>query len=181
MYKRIKSGNRQQGMALIIGLVMTLAMTLIGVTAMRTNSMQEKMVGNAHDRNLAFQAAESALRQAESSLIEGLATLTPFGDGASNGGLYSEDHDEPADPVNVVWSSANSQSYSGTLKDVASPPRFMVKVVKYKKIGGGALNIQGYGQTMPGSESAMFRITARGTGGTDKSKVVLRSHYGKIF
>ncbi|GAB5486409.1 MAG: hypothetical protein Pars93KO_28430 [Parasphingorhabdus sp.] len=64
--------SRQHGAALIVGLIILLLMTLIGVFAMRGGVMQEKMANNLRDRELAHQAAEVALRDAErfvSSLI----------------------------------------------------------------------------------------------------------------
>lgn len=52
---------RQRGAALVVSLIMLVLMTLIGVTAMRVTTVQEKMVANSRDLNIAFQAAEAAL------------------------------------------------------------------------------------------------------------------------
>jgi Tfp pilus assembly protein PilX len=59
-----RSGNsrHQRGAALIVGLIMLLLLTLIGVAGMRDTLLQEKMAGNMRDREIALQAAESALR-----------------------------------------------------------------------------------------------------------------------
>ncbi|MCX7100437.1 MAG: PilX N-terminal domain-containing pilus assembly protein, partial [Methylobacter sp.] len=54
----------QSGAVLIISLIMLLLLTLIGTTAMQTSTLEEKMAGNLRDRDIAFQAAESALRDA---------------------------------------------------------------------------------------------------------------------
>jgi len=54
--------QRQTGAALIVSLVLLLIMTVLGVTAMRTTTLQERMAGNLRDNNLAFQDAEAALR-----------------------------------------------------------------------------------------------------------------------
>lgn len=56
---------RQRGAALIIGLIMLLILTLLGVTAISNVTLQEKMAGSLIDRSRAFQAAEIALRRAE--------------------------------------------------------------------------------------------------------------------
>lgn len=45
-----------------ISLIMLLLLTLIGVTGSQVTGLEEKMAGNMKDRNIAFQAAESALR-----------------------------------------------------------------------------------------------------------------------
>ena len=59
---------RQRGAVLVIGLLILLVMTLIGVTAMSTSTMQERMSANGMNANIAFQAAESAVIAAMSSL-----------------------------------------------------------------------------------------------------------------
>jgi type IV pilus assembly protein PilX len=63
----------QSGAVLIVSLIMLLLLTLIGASSMQTTSLEEKMAGNLRDRNLAFQAAESALRDAEQD-IRGIGT-----------------------------------------------------------------------------------------------------------
>jgi len=61
--------QRQRGIVLVVSLVLLLLMTLIGVTAMQTVTLDERMVGNAHQRNVAFQAAEAGLRAGESHIL----------------------------------------------------------------------------------------------------------------
>ena len=58
----------QSGAVLIISLVMLLALTIIGMTSTTVTGLEEKMAANSKDINLSFQAAEAALRAAESSL-----------------------------------------------------------------------------------------------------------------
>lgn len=52
----------QRGAVLIVSLIFLLLLTLIGTTAMRSTTLQERMAGNTRDINLSFQAAEAALR-----------------------------------------------------------------------------------------------------------------------
>lgn len=54
-------GN-QTGMALAIGMLFLLILTIIGLTAVRSTTQQARMAGNYQFQNAAFQAAESALR-----------------------------------------------------------------------------------------------------------------------
>jgi type IV pilus assembly protein PilX len=55
-------GNRhQQGIALVVVLVLLIAVSLLGVAVMRSANMQERMSANLRDRSLAFEAAESTL------------------------------------------------------------------------------------------------------------------------
>jgi type IV pilus assembly protein PilX len=56
---------RQSGVALITGLIFLVVLTMIGVTAARMATLEERMSGNMRDRAIAMQAAEMALRDAE--------------------------------------------------------------------------------------------------------------------
>ena len=74
-----KHDNRQSGIALIIGLVMLLLLTLIMMAAVKVTMLEEKMAGNLQNQNIAFQAAESALREAEARISSGPpGALNPF-------------------------------------------------------------------------------------------------------
>lgn len=55
----------QGGIALIATLLLLLVMTLIGTSAMKTTTLEEKMAGNTKNVNVAFQASETGLRAAE--------------------------------------------------------------------------------------------------------------------
>ncbi len=63
-YELNNDRNRQQGAVLVVGLVLLVAMTLIGVTAMKLTTLDERIAGNAQQRLGTFQAAESVLKEA---------------------------------------------------------------------------------------------------------------------
>jgi type IV pilus assembly protein PilX len=71
-----RNTSAQRGSALIVSLVFLLLLTILGVTAMRSSVLQERMAGNTRDTNLAFQAAETALRAGENILNQN--TLPTF-------------------------------------------------------------------------------------------------------
>jgi len=54
----------QRGTALIMSMVILMILTILGITAMGTASLEEKMSGNTQEATRAFQAAESGLSQA---------------------------------------------------------------------------------------------------------------------
>lgn len=58
----------QSGAALIIGLILLLVMSLLGIAAVREITMEERMAGQTYDRSLAFQATEATLRDVEAKL-----------------------------------------------------------------------------------------------------------------
>jgi len=57
--------SSQSGIALPIALILLLVSTLIGVTALRTSALSEKMTRNTIQREVAFSKAETALLEAE--------------------------------------------------------------------------------------------------------------------
>ncbi len=67
MRRLINRADNQRGAVLVTALVFLVIMTLLGITAMSTNTLEERMAGNSQDINRAFQAAESGLRSAFSS------------------------------------------------------------------------------------------------------------------
>ena len=54
----------QRGMALVMALVILLILTILGITAMTTSSLEEKMSGNTQEQTRALQTAESGVSQA---------------------------------------------------------------------------------------------------------------------
>ena len=68
MNKRYPSHKQQQGMSLLVVLILLVVMSILGVAVMRSSSMQERMAANLRDRSLATQAAEAALAVAQNYL-----------------------------------------------------------------------------------------------------------------
>lgn len=60
---------KQNGIALIMAIIMLLVATLAGIAGIRGSSLQEMLSGNLYDRAVALQAAESALKAAEIRII----------------------------------------------------------------------------------------------------------------
>lgn len=56
---------RQQGVSMIVSLVLLVIVTLLALGSLRGVVLQARMSGTTTDRSLAFQAAEAALRDAE--------------------------------------------------------------------------------------------------------------------
>lgn len=153
----------QRGSALIVALIFLLLMTLLGTTAMRGSTMQERMASNYRDWSLAFQSAEAALREAERYLHDAVV-LPDFND---TNGLYQVNS-----PSRPVWTGAdfsdNGNGYieypalpdTANLPDVAEQPRYFIEALATV--------------TPPGTETetgtplegiAYFRVTALGFGG----------------
>ena len=76
---------RQGGASLIVALMLMLVLAFLGMAAMSNSTLQERMANNMRDRNVALQAAELALRDAERDLAALKADGITFCPGGSTG------------------------------------------------------------------------------------------------
>lgn len=78
--------SRERGMVLVTSLMFLVVLSLLVVSLMRTSIIEERMVGYSRDWNLAFQAAETALRDAEREIKTGSRVVgqTGFVSGCSS-------------------------------------------------------------------------------------------------
>jgi len=159
----------QSGVVLIISLIMLLLLTLIGTTGMQSTSLEEKMAGNMRDKNLAFQAAESALKAAEASLVSP-AVLPAFTD-AGTGGFYKDTSTIPTDTAILTDSfwTTNPVATSSvtTLGNGITTPVYIIQ----------QLPAACFGTCPPDPATTPYRITVRATGGTTNAVVILQSIY----
>lgn len=182
-----KTQSGEQGAALVVGLFILLILTLIGVSGMQTTVQEEKMAGNARDYNLAFQAAEAGLIEAERRL-EAMVALTDFAAG-DPGHLTEGDtvDDTPSYYTDyTTWSSSNSPlkyiQATGDYPFINSKPRIIIrKVTEQGSSANSTLTIGGYGERVAGEQLSIFKVTSRATGSTDGSQVILQTYYGKKF
>lgn len=202
-YRQINK-SQQRGATLIVGMIMLLLLTLIGVAGMQDTLLQEKMAGNARDRDMALQAAEAALRDAE--IVMGNVTEPTF---SNTGGKY-----DWATPLGASlmkrqtgsmtflseqafwqtkwnWSGPNdSIVYSRSLPDVAEQPKYVIEKLpvsmtdKTLYTGGSDPNYVEditAGQPKPDIPTYPdYRITARGVGLTADAVVILQTTFRRI-
>ncbi len=62
--------NKQTGSALILSLLILLVMTMLGITAMSTSTLEEKMAANDRNQKIAFQNAELTLGESEIAILQ---------------------------------------------------------------------------------------------------------------
>lgn len=173
--------NRQEGVVLFMSLVMLLLLTVLGVSSIQTTTLQQRMARNANDSNLAFQAAESALRDGE-DYLETLNAMNDF-DGANagnNGFYYDQDPGTTPNWKTLDWSAANGFRQGDTsITGVAAQPQYILEHVKTVISDADALNLDNIGQDTGSGRTQIFRITARGTGGTAAAQTMIQGTYGK--
>jgi type IV pilus assembly protein PilX len=68
-------GSRQDGAALIVGLILLLVLTILAISGVMTSTLELRMVGNTQLQERAFQAAEVAVEDALANSV--LSTSTP--------------------------------------------------------------------------------------------------------
>lgn len=167
------SVNKQGGAVLIVGLIMLLLLTIIGLASIQDASFQESMASNLKDRNMAFQAAESGLRDGE---VE-LAKINI----AAN--VLASPVDNPGDPcfwegcgsaTGFNWTGGSVNVAATSLSSVAASPRYVLEELD-KTNAPGCTEKEGSPQLM--CEVQFYRVTARAVGATDSSVVVLQSTY----
>jgi type IV pilus assembly protein PilX len=171
--------KQQSGVVLVISLIMLLLLTLIAISGSQTTGLQEKMASNSRDQNLAFQAAESALRAAEKELgtINSVTELNTQFNGSQAWLLKKETPEPPLfTGAKVTWTDNDSQQFQSGITEINTQPRYYIKHVGREK--GDEINLIHYNET--GSmEVHYFTITARGTGTQDTSQSYLKMQYAK--
>jgi len=166
--------NQQSGGVLIVSLILLLVMTLLGVTAMQSNILEEKMAGNYRDQNLAFQAAEAALRDAEADIISSgrISGLTGFAADCTAGLC------DATGGLSEVWKGATEPNgvdlgtHTGTasLPLVACQPRYWIEGFMTAFSAGSSASSKLGGPPR-------YRITAVACGGNQNTQVVLQEVY----
>lgn len=166
--------RHQSGVVLVIGLIMLLLLTIISTTAMRTTSLEERMAGNLRNYNLAFQAAESSLREAEAFINSGTGPFNPLrlsgvnapfrnGDTTTHcaNGLCNENY-VATDDISAV---AGTLSATTGITSIASEPEYIIELLSLEPSPDSSRTY------------AIFRITSRAIGGDANSIVQLQSTY----
>lgn len=165
--------QQQSGAVLVVSLIMLLLLTIIGVTSMQTTSLEEKMAGNMRDRNLAFQAAESALAAAEASLNPPAAL--PAFVAAGTGGFYSATPTPDLSDSEIVkdsfWTTnPSANSTVASLGNGIASPLYIIQTMGPTDCPGAPVGSGG---------CTNYRITVRATGGSTNTVVILQSIYSR--
>ena len=170
---------QQSGAVLVISLIMLLLLTLIGVTGTQVTSMEEKMAGNMKDQNMAFQAAESGLRAGE-AWVAGQA-IRPVPNNTGSTQVWTLDSAATAassnwwEERNAAWWGSNAVQFVATLSDIKTNPYYLIEQQYFDK---DSLTL---GISTDNSGRVLYRVTAKGTGGSDLTRALLQSTYSKRF
>ena len=188
-----RHASTQRGVALVVALILLVVITLVGLAAVRGTIMQQKMTANFYDREIAFQATEAALRQAE-ALVQ-VAAVVPSATSPATLGfdcrapLGAVGHNCLPDPFNdagvpaaqiqtVAASSFNAGGVS------ASQPQYVIEYMGNFTIPSPTVkqlsNCSGYAPCGNNNTADFYRVTARNGDPTvvqNRSVVELQTMY----
>ncbi|WP_172452468.1 pilus assembly PilX family protein [Chromatium okenii] len=167
MLSQLLNRKRQSGMVLVTGLIFLLLMTVLGMTSVQTTTLNERMASNANDRNVAFQAAEIALRRAETVIMNTEAeniNEIPLASVAPD----SDDDNDWTDAISYPSAVGSIPAVSSitTVPPLAAQPTYVIQCA--------------YSESTSCSENCFigmncYKVTARGQGAIATSVVVLET------
>lgn len=169
--------NGQRGIALATALILLVVVTLVGMAAVRGTILQQKMTANFYDREVAFQAAEAALRQGEAAVLDA-AGPTAFRDCSATSAIKCV----PDPFVDITVRPVSAPLNTGTAPVTASTPQFVVEYLGnfiVSQTGAHQVsNCSGYAPCGIASTSDFYRITARSGSPVDgRASVTLQTVY----
>lgn len=183
----INHRQKQQGVALVISLIILVSLTMLGLTSIQRTTTDLAMAGNQREITLMFQAAEVGLVSAENRI----ASSNSNGDfDDENNGFFTVRANDPAYTgpnyydankwENETQTARNKADTANTTLDAFEQPRYMVEYLGDRLQNAlAAVNIGGYGTQQTGEIVSIYRSTARGAGLTGLSFRYVQSYFGK--
>ncbi|WP_257638136.1 PilX N-terminal domain-containing pilus assembly protein [Janthinobacterium sp. UMAB-56] len=196
---------KRRGATLVYVLCLLVLILLLGISAAQMALQGEKAARGERDRQIAFQAAEEALVDAQND-IEGLpgapgraslfaaGSAAGFADGCGDAGALGlclpAAPDAPALWLSMDLDGAEGGSasravtygqFTGAVMQTGQGflpsrrPRYLIELLPFHPPGAQAMAVVGGLAT----ESYVYRITAMGFGAQESTQVVLQSYYRK--
>lgn len=163
---------KQTGAALITCLMLLVVMTILGVSAITSSTMEERMAGNVRNKHVSFQAAEAAIRVAE---VYTEATLSDDSVFDGTNGLYPRSNATDSDYP--IWENAANWIDAGAVAGVASNPTYIIEdFTTAPRDSDCTLEVP----PPPGCMLPVYRVTARGTGLSDNALTIIQTTYKKL-
>ena len=172
--------KRQNGAVLIMVLLLVFVMSLLGVSAMQGAVMEERMAGNAHDHHMAFQSAESGLRDAGAWLLS--LTSRPDADATATNGVYEVGNlgDNLLD-YTYDWATAGRAYGTGTgnnASDFSSHSSAPIYVVEESAFIRDSFDPDSLAL---GKGTYYYTVSSIGYGGSATSEAVAKSVFEKRY
>ena len=179
------AAGRQRGVTLVIALIFMVALTLLGVGMVRSTTSEERMSSNSRDYDLAFAAAEAALRDAEIRINgSSPSSTTPLAytdfpttlNTCANGLCVFDDTN-----TTPIWSNTTytfESTYAATYGYLTSVPAldmqgFTSTAAPQPKYFIELAKRPSYGSSNP-KDTLFYRISAKGYGARGNTQVLLQ-------
>lgn len=169
--------KRQEGLVLILTLVVVLVLTLSVVAGLKDSVNTQKMITSANAYQYAFELAESTSLAAYKE-IDDLANTTIF-DSGSRTGFHSKDQGPP--PFNsALW---NNDSVTVDIADLADEfdPSYIVEHMGTVTQGDISLDVQSYASSENLSQAEVFRVVVKAFDENGQSQQVIETFYARVF
>lgn len=180
--------HKQRGAALVVALILLAIILVVGLSAGSMTQNEEQMTTGFYDREVTFQAAESALRDAQEA-IDGWADL-------DEGDLNSFDctsqfcENLPTDNLSnrtgtTRWQSVSANELSSVV-ETGTTRYFIDKVAEVVEDPGddssrNAANLGYTGSLSTVTTSYIYRVTAKSGGGTGRAAVMLQAYIKRLY
>jgi type IV pilus assembly protein PilX len=159
--------RREQGSVLIVGMLLLLMMTLLGLVTTTGTRTDARVTANNLDRAIAFQAAEAALREAEAKLQD----PNPAEFLSADHGFYSSTE---IAPDITSWGTTNSYRYAGDIPDIDEQPRYIIEQLDESEMLSAYVVV---GEVYHSREYNLYRVTVVCTGRAGQTQVVLQTTF----
>lgn len=118
--------KRQQGVVLVVALVLLIFVTVMGLAAIRGSSSQQKMTSNFYDRQIAFQTTEAALRVA-AEFLQSQPNSPSIRDCSSTGANQCavNPFEDPNLPANSLQTVSSQQFIAGAM--ASGQPQYVIE------------------------------------------------------
>jgi type IV pilus assembly protein PilX len=178
MHRFVRTINNNRGSVLVIGLLTLVLLTMIGMAATTTSSIEVQIAGNDRAYKEAFYAAEFGLSIAERTTRGFTSRVDLNEDADTTDGLYGRGAQPEWKTLN--WNNEDSLQVSTAdmptnMQNVAARPRYTIEDRSFASTG--TLTV---GQVQP-TGVYYFTITAQGVGSNGSTEVLLRTVYARQF
>jgi type IV pilus assembly protein PilX len=167
----------QRGAALITALLLLVVMTILALSVMQMSRVQERMVGNTRDINVAFEAAEAAVRNGEAQVHLQTSAI----DCSPSSSCKSWVQGSAPDLANqsAAWWKANATAFAdpggqgmGTVK---VNPQYVIEHMGFVRTDGGVeSSVEPVGRDF-------YEVTGHSTGVSDLANSVVQTTFARKF
>jgi type IV pilus assembly protein PilX len=164
---------KQSGVVMFVALILLLILSLLGVTAARMQTVEERMARNEDNHQLGAQSAEAALRSAENGLLTGIY----INFAGNTDGLYDPllSNGSPVTPT--AWSSPTfALPYAGpptAIPPGVPAPKFVIENLPSVAVAGDDISVTSLNPASP--PVTVYRVTAQGEGADNTSTTTLQT------